>query len=423
MKRALYICYFGVREPLVQTQVLPYLREIMKTDRETGGTGVGELRVSILTFEPDLKSKWTPEQIAAERATLADEGIDWHCLEYHKWPSVPATFYDIFRGTLFIRKFIAKNKPDVLHGRVHLPTLMGAMARKLSRHKPKLLFDIRGFFPEEYTDAGVWPEGGWLYRSAKRVERWLLKEADGFVVLTENARGILFPESAESGLDKDGRPVEVIPCCVDFRSRFSKDAAVSRRSVRARIGIEDRFVITHLGALGGLYKTEEIADFLATAKEVNPKTFAMFLTQTDPNRILPLLKERGFADTDHFVGRVSPADVQGYLNASDVGLSFVKAGYATASRSPTKIAEYLASGVPVISNRGVGDVDDLMDERKIGALLDDFNVPSYRKALAEIEGTDDVRQRCMDVAATEFNLESVGGERYRRIYRRLLKGE
>ena len=27
MSAALYICYFGLREPLVQTQVLPYLRE------------------------------------------------------------------------------------------------------------------------------------------------------------------------------------------------------------------------------------------------------------------------------------------------------------------------------------------------------------------------------------------------------------
>ncbi|MBK7706933.1 MAG: glycosyltransferase [Acidobacteria bacterium] len=245
MAKTFYICYFGMREPLVQTQVLPYLREIRKDGVE----------VSILTFEPDLNSKWTPEQIAAERATLAGEGIDWHCLEYHKWPSVPATVYDIFRGTLFIRNFIAKNKPDVLHGRVHLPTLMGAMARKLSRHKPKLLFDIRGFFPEEYTDAGVWPADGWLYRSAKRVERWLLRESDGFVVLTEKARQILFPDAepqseggwlARSVDDKTpanpeskiqnpkslGRPVEVIPCCVDLDKFDSEGCRLSQSSSR-----------------------------------------------------------------------------------------------------------------------------------------------------------------------------------------------
>lgn len=29
--RTLYICYFGVREPLVRTRVLPYLRELAAT--------------------------------------------------------------------------------------------------------------------------------------------------------------------------------------------------------------------------------------------------------------------------------------------------------------------------------------------------------------------------------------------------------
>ena len=53
MSAALYICYFGLREPLVQTQVLPYLRELAR----------GGVRMSLLTFEPDRKRKlddlWT----------------------------------------------------------------------------------------------------------------------------------------------------------------------------------------------------------------------------------------------------------------------------------------------------------------------------------------------------------------------------
>jgi len=39
-----------------------------------------------------------------------------------------------------------------------------------------------------------------------------LKESDGFIVLTEKAREILFLESREKGCDKFGRSVEVIPC-------------------------------------------------------------------------------------------------------------------------------------------------------------------------------------------------------------------
>jgi glycosyltransferase involved in cell wall biosynthesis len=429
MASTLYICYFGLREPLVQTQVLPYLREIQKD-----GTGV-----SILTFEPEFRKKWTPEQIAGQKANLADEGIDWQCLAYHKWPSVPATLYDIFRGTLFIRRFISKQKPDILHGRVHLPTLMGAMARKLSRHKPKLLFDIRGFFPEEYTDAGIWPEGGWLYRGAKRVERWLLKEADGYVVLTEKARGILFGDAGKEGekwRNGDGAkdaeipqpairnpnlngPVEVIPCCVDI-SRF--DTGISRQDVRNRLELNDRFVVAYVGSFGGWYMTDEMMDFFEAAREFRPDTFVMILTQRDKEKIAKKLSERGFAARDFLVESVHPTQIPDYLSAADVALSFIKACYSKLSSSPTKIAEYLACGVPIIANQGVGDIDDLIEENGVGAIVDAFTRDRYINALREIGRLTGVSERCKETSKREFHLDAVGGKRYRRIYRRILDG-
>lgn len=413
--KTLYLCYFGLREPLVQTQVLPYLREIGKLDG---------LSVSILTFEPDLKKKWTAEQIASEKGKLAAEGIEWHLLPYHKRPSVPATFYDILRGILFTWKKLRRERIDVIHARIHVPMLMGAVARKLSGKKPKLIFDIRGFFPEEYIDAGTWKKNGRLYKTVKNVEKWLLREADGFVVLTEKAREALFPESRETGFDKFGRPVEVIPCCVDFAKRFQHDLAQLRRQTREKLGLENRQVITHLGALGGLYRTREIADFLAAARNRDPRVFAMFLTQTDPQLIIPLLEERGFTADDYFVGRVPPTEIQRYLSASDIALSFVTASYATLSRSPTKIPEYLACGLPVISNRGVGDIDELIIEDKVGVLLDDFSEESYLRALEETEillRTPGFAEMCRKTAEKKFDLEKIGGAKYRLLYKRLLE--
>jgi glycosyltransferase involved in cell wall biosynthesis len=409
MVKALYICYFGLRQPLVQTQVLPYLRELLKDGHE----------MTLLTFEPDFKTHWTVEQIAKEQKKLSDQGIQWQCLAYHKRPSALATAYDIFRGAARIRRVIGEKKIDLLHGRVHVPTLMGALARKVSRRKPKLLFDIRGFFPEEYTDAGIWPADGMLFRLVKRVEAWLMREADGFVVLTEKARVLLFPESGESGADKNGRPVEVIPCCVDLSKRFSGDTKSLRASKRSKLSIEDRLVYVHAGALGGLYLTEQIADLLHTARDLDRKTFAMFLTQSDANQIITLLRERGFDENDYFVGRIPPHEIPAYLASADAGLSFVKAGYATQSRSPTKIPEYLASGLPIIANRGVGDVDALIDENGVGVLADDFTGESYLKALSEIEALGDVRETCRETAVRNFDLQNVGGHRYRRLYTRL----
>lgn len=406
MRKAIYICYFGLREPLVQTQVLPYIREIAKADVE----------FELLTFEPSGQDELEFEKYRAE---LSAEGIQWHWRRYHKRFSVFATAYDVLRGIVVTWRRIGKGDIDIVHCRVHVPQLMALVARKFSRHKPTILFDIRGFFPEEYTDAGIWPKGGWLYRGAKRIEAWLLRESDAFVVLTEKARDIMFPESRLTGRDKLGRPIEVIPCCVDFDNRFAGEPLAKRQEFRQRLNIEGRWVILHLGALGGLYLTDQIADLLAAARQADPSVFAMFLTQSEPEKIIPLLRARGFSEADYFVKKVPAADIQGYLEASDIGLSIVMATFATASRSPTKIPEYLAGGLPIIANRGVGDVDDLIVTNNVGVLLDDFSEASYRKALDEIANLGDTSVRCRATARREFDLKGVGGERYRRLYRRL----
>lgn len=410
MPKTLYICYFGIREPLVQTQVLPYLRELRK-----GNYSGSDLKVSILTFEPGLSGD---ERLIRDQ--LREEGIDWHHLPYHKRFSVIATAWDIFRGTLFIRRFISRERPDVLHGRVHVPTLMAALARKLASHQPKLLFDIRGFFPEEYTDAGVWPKNGILYKSAKRVERWLLKESDGFVVLTERAREILFPESKANAVDKFDRPVEVIPCCVDLK-RFASADDETRTAMRRELGLQDRRVIAYVGSFGGWYLTEEMLDFFATARDHDKSSFAMVLTQRDQDRISNSLRARGFTESDFYVGHVSPVDLPQYLVAADTALSFIKECYSKQSSSPTKIAEYLISGLPIVTNRGVGDIDKLIGDNNVGVLLDDFSASSYIEALDSIAGLNGIGAPCRQLAAAEFDLENVGGERYRRIYRRLLR--
>ncbi len=414
MAKTLYLCYFGLREPLVQTQVLPYLREIMRSEPP--------IEVSLLTFEPRGVSDTDAARIKAE---LAAEGIEWNWLKYHKRFSVLATAYDIFRGTLFTWNKLRTDKIDVLHGRVHVPTLMGALARKFSRQKPKLLFDIRGFFPEEYTDAGRWPENGWLFRSAKRVEKWLLDEANGFVVLTEKARDVLFPGSRESGLDALGRPVEVIPCCVDFDRRFSAIHPSARLEYRRELGIDDRFVIVHLGALGGLYLTNEIVKLVSAERRRNLKAYLLLLTHSDSSEAIDLLDEHGFHSTDYLITKVAPNDVPKYLAASDVAISFVKGSFSTLSRSPTKIPEYLACGLPVISNAGVGDVDLLVNKFKVGTIIDEFSEQGY---LIAVDSTNALRketrfeEHSREVALAEFDLVAVGGTRYRRLYQRITGG-
>ncbi|MCX7640301.1 MAG: glycosyltransferase family 4 protein, partial [Pyrinomonadaceae bacterium] len=415
MPKALYLCYFSLREPLVQTQVLPYLREIKK----------GGIEIFLLTFEPNPQKNWTKEQLEAEKRKLADEGIYWDFLTYHKKPSVPATLFDILCGAFYAWRLARKQKIDIFHARVHVPAMMGALARLfiLDKKKPKLLFDIRGFFPEEYVDAGIWKENGLIYKSAKKVERWLIKQSDGFVVLTERAREILFPESKETGYDIKGRPVEVIPCCVDF-NRFSSVDENLRQKMRQKLNLQNRFVIVYAGALGGWYMTEETARFFETAKQRYPNVFAMVLTQSNPEKIKKLLLEKGFKEEDFLIRKVSVNEIPSYLSACDVAISFIKPCYSKQASSPTKNAEYLICGLPIVSNDGIGDTSLFINEDKTGVIMKDFSKESYEEVLRKIEEMlkerDELSRRCVESAKKRFDLEKVGGERYRRLYARLL---
>jgi len=407
--RTLYVCYFGLREPLVQTQVLPYLLQLRSDS----------LQVSLLTFEPRLNESWTTDEISKQREALKEQGISWHFLKYHKWPSLPATIYDMAIGVWTIIGIMRREGVSILHARNHVPAVMSAVARKLKG--ARLVFDIRGFMPEEYTDAGVWPENGYLYRGLKRIERYLLRTSDAFVLLTEKARDIVFSGCTDT--NPKGRPIEVIPCCVDFQ-RFETVAGLSRESLRAELNLTNRRVIVYLGSFGGWYMTDEMTEFLAVARQQDAATFAMILTQSSSQMVIERLTSLGFQPKDFLVKQVVPDDVPRYLKAADVAISFIKPCYSKQSSSPTKIAEYLASGLPLVCNAGVGDLDKLINENHAGALLSEFGPESYLQALDATEllrKEPALAERLREVARREFDLIAVGRTRYRRLYDRLLQ--
>jgi glycosyltransferase involved in cell wall biosynthesis len=407
--RALYLCYFGLREPLVQTQVLPYLRQLIQ----------GGVEVTLLTFEPDKRARWTQEESEGWRNRLLTEGINWFALPYHKRPSLPATLYDIVAGAWLARSLVRRYDIDLLHARSHVAAAMGALVKAATGRR--LIFDIRGLLAEEYVDSGRWRAGGFLYRATKAAESLLLEQADGFVVLTNRVRDILFPPSMDS-FDR-GRPIEVIPCCVDTE-RFRAGDTYVKEDVKDRLGLTDRRVVVYVGSLGSWYLADEMAEFMVQAHRQDPATFLLVLTQSPSEIITDRLKELGVGDGDYFIRHVNPCEVPFYLRAADIAISFIKPCYSKLSSSPTKVAEYLASGLPVVINAGIGDLDDNIQSAGVGVLLRALNGEAYREALREVERLQqdqDLVRRCHAYAREYFDLDEVGGVRYRRLYSRVLQ--
>ena len=120
---------------------------------------------------------------------------------------------------------------------------------------------------------------------------------------------------------------------------------------------------------------------------------------------------------------MASGEVPSYLAAADVGLAFIKRCVSKIASSPTKNGEYLACGLPLVINAGVGDSDLLINEWKAGVLIEDFGEEDYLKAGREIEliaADREARKKARAVAEQVFNLQTIAGERYASLYEAVL---
>ena len=180
--RVLYVSYDGALDPLGRSQVVPYLE----------GLAALGFRHDLVTFEKPGRMVGVEDR-AAMRSRLERSGITWHPLPYTKRPPVLSTARDLFLGIRHSRDLMRRDSFDLIHARSYPAALI---AREVGRAAGvPYIFDIRGLYPEERVDGGLWRAGGPLYRIAKRVEGALYRDAAAVVTLTEASlpwiRGIL----------------------------------------------------------------------------------------------------------------------------------------------------------------------------------------------------------------------------------------
>lgn len=406
--RVLFISYNALIEPLGPTQILPYICGL-----------AGTCEMAVLSFEKPVRS--AADDARDTRATetvLAAHGIEWIRLRYHKRPSLPATLFDIAHGVMRILREHRRRRFDLLHARGYVPGPI-AWAVKKATAIP-FLFDIRGLQAEEYVDAGHWDVRGLKFRLTKRVEQAVLGDADGIVTLTNAIQPVL---REFRGLKR--RPVpplwSVIPACVDL-DHFRFDAT-SRRRVRERLKVGDRPVLVYAGSIGSWYLLDEMLDFYQSARERWPSLFFLALVNRSPEAVTEALTARGIPAGDFAVTWARHEDVPAYLSAADAGIAFIRPCLSKRSSSPTKYAEYLACGLPVVANSGVGDVDELMARTGAGAIVTDHSQEAYHAAADRVRAlaTAANRDRWRAVAEGEFSVATRACPAYRELYAGILK--
>ena len=407
-RRVLFISYNGMLEPLGQTQVIPYLRELAKRG----------VKYTLLSFEKAnafaAQGKLRAENLKRE---LLAQGIEWHSLRYHQRPSLPATLFDVMAGIRYAGRLVRRNRIELVHARGHIPATIGLALK--SRFGIKMIFDLRGLMAEEYVDANHWSEGGVRYRITKQAERRILAATDAIVTLTER----IWPIIKEwDGLQSRKVDHAVVPCCVDLSLFRFSDADRARR--RAELGLGDRLTLVYSGSLDGWYLTEEMADFFAYVAGRRSDAHLLWLTTGRPERVRELMAARAITEDQFTMRSVAASDVPSYLAAGDVGLSFIKRCFSKIASSPTKNGEYLACGLPLIINAGIGDSDSLVTDWRAGVLINELDRKSFDRAYNELQAfiTNGAKAKARRVAEKLFDLEAIAGQRYADLYEKVLNG-
>jgi glycosyltransferase involved in cell wall biosynthesis len=406
--RALYISQNGMLESLGQAQVLPYLRGLARR-------GVD---IDLLSFERGGADEGAIETL---EATLRHDGIRWTPLRRRRDPRLRVKLAESARGVMKALTTALARRPDIVHGRSYLPTAVCDVVATLVP-RARLLFDCRGMLGDEYVDAGYWTEQRVEYKLLKRYEARAFRRAEGVVVLTEALKRWIL----ERGWLGPGTRIEAIPCCVDLE-RFKFDES-ARARVRKELGFDDALVVVYSGSLGSWYCEQEVARFAGMLKrEAKQRVVFLVLTPSPPEVLTGHLRSEGFADADIVVRSVSPHDMAAFLSAGDVAVSFIMSCFSKKGSSPTKVAEYLACGLPVALNGDIGDQSDLAADEGTCVVLPSFSDDQLRRAVPRLLelGMQDKTERVRKgrkVAEARFGMEGIGVARYERLYRAMVGG-
>lgn len=184
--------------------------------------------------------------------------------------------------------------------------------------------------------------------------------------------------------------------------------------------------VLYAGSVTGLYQLEAMARFFVLLQRYRPSAQWRILTQAPAQEVSARLNAIGVAPAAYRIEPVLPADMPAALSVASLGLSFIRASWSKLASCPTKIPEYLAAGIPVVSGSGMGDMDQFLLDEGVGVIVREYDEASLCGAIEQaLRLTDDpaLAERCRTAARLAFDLRGVGGPRYREIYYALSQKE
>ncbi len=226
----------------------------------------------------------------------------------------------------------------------------------------RVVLDVRGYWPAEVIyNKGVedpsLAKGDDLaaYQRAYHFLSYAISIVDAVTTVSTALRDLLIKEH--------NAPADtyVVPCCIAHLTPDNR-----RLEIRKSWGVaDDEIVLVYSGGTAAYQHLEDLTiPFLKKVMERNTKIRLAFLS-SEQEKIKNMLVAAGIYSDRIILKGFPQKEVGEALTACDAGILIRKPTIVNAVANPVKIAEYLGSGLPIIIEKNVGGVADVMFEQSI----------------------------------------------------------
>lgn len=407
--KIIYLSYDGMTDPLGQSQVLPYLIGLSKLKFE----------IHLISFEKEEKFKLKEKDI---QELVKSTAISWHPIKYHQHPPVLSTLFDIWQMNKKTKEIIQHNNISIIHCRSYIAALIGLFAKR--KFKIPFVFDMRGFWADERIDGDIWnlknPIFKSIYNFFKSKEKQFISESNHIISLTENAKNEILSWNM-SGIKP--HKIQVIPCCADLEhfSIKSIDQSILKKWQSNLAFTESDFIISYVGSLGTWYMIDEMMEFFKVACSKIEHCKFLIITGDHPEIALQAAKKLNIDLNKLIIKKAERKEVPYLIALSKFSMFFIKPSYSKKASSPTKLAEILGMGIPVICNAHVGDVESIVNKGQVGFVVQEFKPQAYEIAIDAMLKYLPAKSEAIAKYAGQYASLEDGVTKYKSVYDGILK--
>ena len=335
---------------------------------------------------------------------------------YLNKPPVIGSFLFILYGAFRTMEVVKKNNIDTLMPRSLLSGAMALLVKFFFR-KLEIIYESDGLMSDERVDFGSWSQTGLIYKIFQAIEKKLIRDAKKVITRTQKAKDILIERSPSV----DSQKIVVIPNAKDSNI-FKPISSNKRADIRNKYNLsEEALLLIYVGSIGPQYRPDVMLKIFSAILEHNTKSKFLILTP-QKDAMNKVISESSFVSSHIIIDKINPNEIANYIAAADIGLALREPTFSQQAVCPLKVIEYLMCGVPVITNSGVGDMDDIFKNNHIGYIIDDLDNVSIDKIMHFINIMSDgdkekLKENNRNVALEYFDLDTVD-KKYRHMIER-----